>query len=96
MAKISIFKAILKFNSGRHFFRVTCLIITLYMIGCEWRCSFDAYACWSKLIREDCFYSARLDVFRLNKRPISEGQNLLVQKNKTYGENVSRAIIRKK
>jgi hypothetical protein len=37
----------------------------------------------------------RLDVFRL-KRPISEGQNLLVQKNKTYGENVSKAIIRKK
>jgi len=59
------------------------------MIGCEWTCSFDAYACWSKMIRD------RLDVFRL-KRPISEGQYLLVQKNKTYDENVSKAIVRKK
>jgi hypothetical protein len=42
----------------RHLNRGLCLIFTIYMIGIECDISFDAYACWGKVLREDCFCSA--------------------------------------
>jgi hypothetical protein len=38
----------------RHLFRAICLILSLYIMGIKLDLGCDVYACWRKMLKEEC------------------------------------------